>query len=50
MACGKCNTVASPESELWQFATKHPFVTVVLGLTVLGWAGTLVGSVLAPCK
>ena len=36
--------------ELMTFAEKHPIVTIVLGLTMLGWAGALVGSVMAPCK
>jgi len=36
--------------EIWTFATKHPIVTLILGVSALGWTGAICASMVYRCK
>ena len=36
--------------ELWQFAEKHPLVTVIFIIAGVGWAGSICVAATAKCQ
>jgi len=36
--------------EIPTFFNKHPIVSIVAGLVVVGWTGALIGSIFSPCN
>jgi len=38
------------KDELWPFAKKHPIVTIIGAIVIVGWTSAIIGALFTPCQ